>query len=326
MATADQNKNSLTWVLGGALVLIGIFVIVGMVLRRSQADDVETTTTVPNVDPTISSVYISSSADGGADSFGSGINLTTGGTKTIHVNGVVEDLNGAADITNVNVMFYRSDVSGGAACTDDNNDCYKNWTCDTAAGSTSNRLTYNCPIALQYYTDSTDGSGPNGVAGTNWIARVAVTDGSATTTNSTNTVEVNTSMALTIPTTIQYGSLALGAETTDSNNQEMSIVQNGNKVTDVEVSTAAAMTCARGTIPIANQEWSLTDVSYGSGTDLSSSAADTNIGINTNVDDSDGSATNPSDGTRSIYWNIAIPSSGIEGSCTGTTVITAIAG
>ncbi len=99
----------------------------------------------------------------------------------------------------------------------------------------------------------------------------------------------------------------------------MNIAQQGNDVADVEVSSAAAMSCTIGTIAVNGQQWSLTDVDFGAGgtNAMTGSAVDTNL----NVGYRHGS--NP---TKNLFWNISIPSTGVGGSCTGTTTISAIAG
>jgi hypothetical protein len=61
-------------------------------------------------------------------------------------------------------------------------------------------------------------------------------------------------------------------------------------------------------------------VDYGAGgtNALTGSAVDTNLAVGYRTDE-----VNPL--TKILYWNIAIPASGVEGACTGTTVETAIA-
>lgn len=317
------SNHSTHWLIGGALALTSVFLVVAIVIVNSNADDVTTSTTVSNATPTVTSVYISSSANGGADSYGSGITLTAGSTATVHVNGVFTDTNGGGDIPDngATVKFFRTAATGGAACSADNNDCYSvsgvSCTLGVASGNTR---AYDCPVALQYWADATD-------AGTyiadNWTASVTVTDtaGPATSSASTKTVEVNSLTALSIPSTIAYGSLALGASTTNVNNVEKTISQSGNTQADVNVSSSAAMTCTTGTIGVGNQEWAVTDVSFGGGgTQLTGTPAQV-TGLNVAVRTSE-----VTDTSSILYWNIVMPPNGAGGSCTGTTTITALAG
>lgn len=313
-----QESKTLHYILGISLAMIAIFAAASLVMVNSQADSVSTSGSVNNAAPTIVSKFISSSANGQTDTYSGGTinNLTAGGTRTIHINGVVEDTNGQADISTVEAVFYRSGVGG--SCTESSNDCYKVASCtlDTT-GVTSLQKRYNCSMALQYYADSTSTGGEFPTE--NWVVSVKVTDaGSLNATDTALTKEMQTLLGLTIPSSIAYGALALGASTSNANNQEQVIAQAGNDNADVEVSSGAAMSCTIGTIAVANQQWSLTDVSYGAGgtNALSGSAVDTNLNVAYRH------GANP---TKTLYWNITIPSTGVGGSCTGTTTISAIA-
>ena len=315
-----KNRMFRHWIFGIFLFMVVSFGIMSFIFMNSQADDVSTSTTVGNVDPAVDSIYISSSAGGGVDSYGSGIVLLSGTTKTVHVNGVVSDNNGKANIANtaITVIFYRSGATGGADCSADNNDCYQvSGASCTLADATDTTRTYTCPLLLQFYADATDSGA---YSAQNWLAKVIVTDNNAATGNSTHGgVEVNSLTALTIPSTVDYGSLALNETTTDANNVEKTIFQAGNSTADVNVSSSASMVCSSGSIPVGNQTWALTDVAHGSGTVLSGTPTDTNLGVTIRTSD----ITNTS---QILYWGIQIPVSGVGGSCGGTTYISAIAG
>lgn len=309
-------------------MLIGVFVIIALVMVNSQADSVSTTTVVGNVAPTVESVFISSTANAKVDSYAGGAinDLTAGGATTIHINGVVQDLNGRDDITGVSASFRRSGIAlntcdndAGVADAPDNNNCYLVPTCTLTNNANTDQKEYDCAIAIQYYADATDAVSAN--AAENWVVLVDVTDGTASAQDTSLTKEMETMMALTIPSSINYGTLALGATTSAANNQEQTISQAGNDVADVNVS-GTVMTCdIRGSIAVGNQEWALTDVPYGdlASTDLTGLAVDTNLGVPLRTSDT----VNTS---KILYWNIGIPSSGVEGTCTGTNTITAIVG
>lgn len=316
-----QESKILHYVLGLSLVMIAVFATGALVMVNSQADSISTSASVNNVAPTVSTVYLSSSANGGVDSYAGGTinDLVAGGTRTIHVNGIVEDANGNADITGVSGKFYRTSL--GSSCSTSDNDCYVNASCttDTSGGVTATQKRYNCSYVLNYYIDSTSAGGE--FSADNFTAAITVTDAaSASATDSALTKEVQTLLALNIPGTINFGSFALGAATNNTNNAEMVIAQNGNDAADVEVSMASgSLTCdATGTIPRGNIQWSTTDVSHGAGgtNGLTGTAADTNLAVPYRH------GANP---TRSLFWNIQIPSTGVKGSCTGTTTVSAIA-
>ena len=271
-----------------------------------------------NIAPTIESVYLSSSANAKTDAYPGGTinDLVPGGTRSIHINGVVEDLDGKADIDKVQTVFYRSGVTGGADCTADNNDCYKISSCTLSDNANPNQKEYDCQIDLYYYTDATDNGGSYPVD--NWIVFVKVEDKTPeSATDSSLSKEIAAMLSLNIPATLDYGSFSL-AQTTDTNtNQHYIVTQYGNDQADIQVK-GTNMTCDPGAIPVSNQEWSLTDVAYGSGTDLTTSFFTTNINIGYRADD----ATELS---KTLYWNIGIPAIGVGGNCVGTTVVEAIA-
>ncbi len=319
---AEKKSISFThWILGAALVVIGVSMVAAIVILNSQADSSSTSATIANAVPSIVDVFVTTGADytqsdntGGA---GGTLSLIAGGTAMYKITGTAEDLNGRTDITSVAAVLYRSSLTAG--CTPDNNGCYA-VSCTTVNGSTGDQVDYNCPVALQFYTDSTSTGGV--ASAEDWVVSVKVTDNdAANATNNSLHKEVETRLALSIPGTIPYGSLSLGQTTTNANNVQMDLQQYGNDEADVEVSSAGPMGCTvAGAIPVANQKWVLTDVGYsdGSAVALSGTPADTdiNIGYRTN----DGAPL-----TKSLFWNIAIPTSGVEGVCTGTNTVTTIA-
>ncbi|MFH1537074.1 MAG: hypothetical protein ABID45_03740 [Patescibacteria group bacterium] len=268
-----------------------------------------------NAAPTVDSVYVSDTSLEKNDDFGSGIDLVGGSGKNIYINGTVGDVDGADYIDTVEVVFYRSGATGGVACSADNNDCYKIATCGLAANDATHK-DYDCLINLKYWADATAAGGP--YPDEDWKVYVKVTDvGALTDDDATHAdIEMNSTLALTIPVSIIYGTHALSFSNTAADNQEKTIVQQGNTQADVEVS-GTALTCTIGTMPAGNQEWSITDVDHGLGTDLTGSAVDTNLDIGYRTDD-----VTPL--TKLLYWSIEVPATGVGGSCTGTNTVTAI--
>lgn len=305
------------------IAIIGFFALV-ILSRYSFTDLVTTSSYIANVSPTVVSVYISSQANGLTDDYplGTIYDLVAGSTRTIHVNGVVQDLNGRSDVTSVSASFRRSDIpltSCDSTAEQDSNYCYYVDTCTLTNNANTDQKAYDCAMALEYFIDATDAAGlyPN----ENWIVDVQVSDGDSSNTNSSVTKEVASVLALSIPGSISYGILSLGEFTTSASNYEMVISQAGNTAADVEVfSTQNTMTCSiRGTIDISLEQWSLSDVSYGhvDANSLTSSAVDTNLNVERRSDDSQNTS-------KKLYWNIKVPDSGIEGTCTGTNTITAV--
>ena len=296
-----------------------IIVILSLLLFNisNQADTVSVDTEITNTAPTVDSVFISDTANGLVDDYSGGtITPTAGAAKTLHINGVVSDANGTADIASVKMAFYRSGATNGSACTADQNDCYPVVGCALSADTATTKK-YNCEIAVQFWADSTDTGGR--FSAEDWQVYVEAEDNTATTgSNNSVSKEIGTVLSVNIPTSIVYGTFGLGESTTALNNNEMLITQQGNDEADVEVS-GTAMTCSNiGVIPDSNQKWALTDVGAASGISLSSSATSTNIGIGYKDEDL-------TDVSKTLYWNITIPETGVKGVCTGSNTISVIA-
>lgn len=319
-----QDSKSLHYVLGAALALIAVFVVVALVMINSQAANTNTQVAIDNVSPTVEAIFLSNDAetgDGGqqVDDYAAGTinSLVSGSTKNLYLTGYVKDMNGSDDITNAEAVLYRTGATNGADCTADKNDCYVDATCDVFDKTGVTDLWYSCgPFAVQYFADSTSAGGA--YLSDNWTGRVEVTDGT-TTGNTTLAKEMQTLLSLSIPGSIDYGTLALGAVTTDANNQTLTVTQQGNDAADVEVSSATAMACTvRGTIPVASQAWALTDIGFATSTPLTGGATDTALGITYQTDE-----VTPTTGI--LYWNVAIPDNNTEGTCTGFMTVSAIA-
>ncbi len=281
-----------------------------------------TTLAQANTAPTIISTYLSATTGAQTDDYPSGsiTDLVPGGTRSIHVNGIVEDLDGRADIAIVSVVFRRSGATNGNTCTADNNDCYRVTSCSLFNNEDVNQKEYDCLVQIQYYADSTvatTGRFPD----ENWVAEVYVEDLQvASATDNTVTKEMGEILALDIPTAIDFGTLNLAETTGVDTNVHQVISQFGNDQADVEVNGFGAMTCVLGTIPVANQQWALSDVAYDdpASTVLTAISTDTNLAVPYRDDDQ----TNAS---KVLYWNIEIPSIQISGSCSGTVTVSSIA-
>jgi hypothetical protein len=270
--------------------------------------------------PTVVSVVIATTANGQTDSFpGGSIDLIAGSTRTVYVNGVVEDLDGKATISSVSGKLHRSGVQDGNNCSADTANCYVVGNCALGDNADPNQKTFSCRMNLLNIAQSTVSGGqfPN----ENWVAYVSVTDGVETGTHNATTKEMQSILSLTIPSTIAYGNRDLGAQSTVENNVEMVLTQRGNVEADVEVSmTATGMACASGTIPRGNVKWALTDVAYSHG----SNAALTATPVDTNVYVGYGTHSAPTP-TKTLYWNIQIPIEGVGGYCSSSVNVSSIA-
>lgn len=317
----NHNQDSMHWVMGGALLLIGAFVAIVLVMLNSQADNVNTSANVNNVAPTVVDVYMTTGADftqsDNTGGNGGAIDLVANGIKTVKVTGTVEDLNGAADIQTVSLAFYNS--AQAPSCSVDSNNCYKVNNCQTQAGPTLDQLDFNCTVNLAHWTDSSVAGGPD--ATKEWVVSVDVKDvDNVTTNNNALRKEVNTLLALQIPNALDFGTLALLSQTNAGNNQTMTVTQFGNDEADVEVSMATPMNCSvRGSIPQNAVKWGLTDAAWNDVGNVALSGTPTDTELNVGYRTNDGVAL-----TKDLFWNISIPS-GVEGTCNSNMVITAIA-
>ncbi|MFC1618029.1 hypothetical protein ACFL2B_01990 [Patescibacteria group bacterium] len=325
MPEVKKTPNMGMWVFGVVLIVVIVFVALTLMLVYSQADPVTQETQITNVAPSIGTIYISDSQYGESHDYVTsptepepGIDLEPGGTQTVHINGRVTDANGVADAANWTLVgkFYRTSVT--SSCSADDNNCYEffSWDCTTNVLD-STTFQYDCPIALQYYADATDAV--SDYSGDKWTPFVYVSDGGLNDFGiGSYQPDMNTLLALTIPDTIDYGTLANDTATSfpSGTTEYQTYVQQGNDEADVEVS-GNTLNCDAGTIPVGNTQWSLTGVNYDDpGTnDLTGTptTAAINVGYRTN------GVVN-----KDLYWNIYVPFN-VSGSCSGSATMTAIA-
>lgn len=349
-----QENNATHWVMGGALILIGLFVVIALVLVRSEAQNV--TTTIDNAAPIIvdgtekfclGTLGTGDLANSCSDQ--ASLTLNAGSTLAITAVATVRDTNGRDDLDAATALgaFYYDSGSETEACTADNNNCYKqtagNCTLSNHTGQTSTDTWIICQYTLQYFANESIDAGV-------WNGFFEVDDVAGSTANnsgSEETTEIAKLVASTFPD-VAFGSRALGTQSTIGNNVDLSHTNNGNVDVDFQVSlddddTDSAIDCATGTIPVGNVEWNYDvagtpgDLAYGS------------VGNTDLIDENDGGApatiaasicrrtndtaaqgpTNPrtateldctvtnqdADDVAYTYWNIEIPASGVLGAC-----------
>ena len=300
------------------LVAASFLLIIGLVLRYTGAADVTTSAEIQNEPPTINTIRFATTAFDADDLTSTGILPSVGNTRTIHINGLIQDNNGKTDIatSTISLTFHRT--TKGNTCTTDQNDCYHTTTCTfdyTLLSETE--LAYNCPLDLSYYIDATDPAGA--YKDDNWTAEVTLADQAGSPTTLEATIEVNSLLALNLPDGIDYGTRSLGEQSSSTTNVETPLTQRGNTRADVFVS-GGTMDCSAngglGSLATNAQKWSLTDIDYTATTSIALTASDTktNRNIRLRTDDQNESSKN-------LYWNIAIPQSGVKGLCTGANTI-----
>ena len=305
------------------LTIIGLMAGLNFWTSEVKADQASSGTSVTNSLPVASSVSIDAAA--------ASITLTEATTKTVTATFTVTDNNGCEDIdshvsTDTIAVFYRTNVASGAACTPDAENCYAmecTQDADTCtAGGADLVATYTCTSSVQFYADPTDAGAT--YEASDWTATATPRDNAGTdgTTNA-DTIEMDSLTALDVTATIAYGALALGANTTTTD-QTTVVTNTGNRQIDAQVdgygasdSDGYAMTCTIGTFALSYERYSTTaSTDWATKTQLT----DTAFTI-TAFDLAKGAAS-----TKNIYWGLGLPATGVGGSCSGKVNFTATNG
>ena len=128
---------------------------------------------------------------------------------------------------------------------------------------------------------------------------------------------MNTLRALELSTTtINYGTLSPGQDT-GTLNETTTVTDTGNAAIDIYLYGIDWESGAK-TLPVGSQEWSLsTSISYGSGTNLTSTPS-TAVEL-----DLSKPTSHPSTSTDDIYFGFGVPSTQAVGTYTGTTTFEA---
>ncbi len=257
--------------------------------------------TVANVAPVASSASLNGESD---------IVLTEGTTTPEVVTGTVTDANGCVDLTSIVIKVYTGTL--GSCTVTNNTTCYittlsspsTDASCtggsDTTVAISSSNATFN----MQYY--ATPGT---------WKASIIPSDGGgAGTTSSSSGTTLDSLTALEVSSTITYGSVANGANS--SGDHIATVTNTGNIAIDYNLS-GADLTCTTiGSIPKGDQQYGTSSFSYGGGTALTATPAlvSANIAVQTS-----GTPV-----TASSYWQITVPN-GVSGTCSGNVTFAAVA-
>lgn len=308
------------------IAAVALIALVYMVVVRSQADTSSQSTVVANATPTVDTV-ITAVASGGVDQ--ATVTPTENTTKRIYLRGAATDNNGCNDIDTATAWeyrIYRTNVTGGAACTVDNNDCYigasGNLTFTNCTGAGDLSLDYEGYIDSQFYADATDTG--SAFAANEWTARVKAVDEAASPANGvlTDTYELASLIALDVTAAVNYGTVVLGA---DSAVQTITFTQTGNRSYDFNRSVDGDMICngvgsqniAAGQVKrhLTDSLFAWTDVAAVALT-ITPTEDEFNMGRRSN----DASAL-----TAAYYLRLRMPATGLRGTCTNTATFTAIA-
>ncbi len=317
-----SEGKSLHLLYGVLFTIIALAALVALIRMQSRADTVSQTVATGNATPAIDLITISAGSYGTA---ATALTLTESTTTTAYIWGNASDSNGCEQIdaaADYAIKFYRTNVTGGSACTADDNDCYSiatlNITVDQCTVGGSDLISrYQGTVALNYFADPTDTGAVQ--AATSWTASVTANDGTATSAAGTATTEINTLLSLDVTGTVNYGTVALSGT---SANQTVSVTNTGNAGIDATISgTTGSFTCTVGNFTLGSAEWSLSPVfTYGTGTDITTISAALHSAVGALVVQRTAGVS-----SSNFYTAVQLPATGISGTCTNTLTVAATA-
>ena len=266
---------------------------------------------VNNVAPVISAVTVNS---------GVTISLGEGVTTPVVLSATATDNNGVTDISTVTGDLYRSGI-GNSACDngaeDDYNSCYAVESCSVGATTTSSG-DYTCTVNMQYFADPTD-------AGTSfpddtWLDTIVATDDDAAvgSTEVTTGVELESTVALDVTASIDYGSMSVGQ--TMALTEGTTVEATGNVGLDEELSGADMLGVGdtSNTIAVGYQKYHLTEsTAYGAGTTLTVSATEVELNCRKTTVLGTGE-------TKATWWGLEIPNGTVADTYGGSNDVTAV--
>ncbi|MBI5654782.1 hypothetical protein HZC53_03980 [Candidatus Uhrbacteria bacterium] len=324
------------YLLAGVLfTAIALVAIVALFMLKSKADVTTQEAGAGNTAPTVDSMYVAETSLGtdiGPAGIGAGFTTNEGLPKNIFVGGTITDLNGCHNLMQATVTLYRSGILPGVSCTPDTNNCYHTTLyfpddfdgCDTPDDTD---VTFETSFSLPNYVDPTDAGSPN--EPDTWVAAVNVADNAEEQMMLQETYEVASLAAFSVPNAINYGTLALGA---DSNAIELTFSNTGNRDVDSDVialhDPLAQPTPIEGdmvsnlsgfdNIAASAVHYSLSALTaWESATAVSKTAStDLALGLVQQTED----LTIP---TTDTYWRLRMPAAGVQGTYTNTVVFTA---
>ena len=247
-------------------------------------------------DPVVTNATI----NGGLD-----ISLVPGTTTAVYATSTVTDLNGYTDIVSATATIYRSGATGGASCTENNNDCYRlsGASCQFTNCS-GDSCVVECLADVYFHADPTDTSSL--YEGQEWLAFIEVEDtiGGYGFGSTAMGVEVTTLRAIDVDSLIDYGSLAVNSDT-GSYNASTTIFNQGNVEVDIELQGTDLSDGASSVIPADEQKFATSTFTYstcGAVCDPLSSTTPTSLDVDLTKPTTDSPPIEDD-----VYWGINIP-------------------
>jgi hypothetical protein len=269
---------------------------------------------VPELSLEFNPVFSAITLNGGQD-----ISLTPGTTTPVYATGTVTDMNGYSDLAHATATIYRS--GAGASCTPDNNNCYVLSTTNNKCSFTNcsgNSCTLSCVADVFFHADATDA---DTYEGQEWLAYMETEDQSdGYDFASAPGVELLTIRALTVDSTINYGSLLVESDT-GSYNPTTTITNLGNTPINVDVEATDLTDGASSYIPANQQKVATSTFTYNSCVSCYQLSSTTPVSIGINL--SKPSTVTPPVETE-VYWGIAVPFGTSNSAHSGLNTFTAI--
>jgi len=230
---------------------------------------------------------------------GQNINLLPGTTTRTYATTTVTDFNGYADFLQGTSTIYRSGATGGAACTANNNDCYRS-SC-SFTNCSGNSCTLSCYADIYYFADPTDSGA---YSGQDWYAFLEVRDTAGGNDFDTSpSVDLLTTRAINVTGPISYGSVAANANT-GSTNASSTVYNQGNVGINLEILGTDLTGSGSSVIPAPNQKFATSTFTYSTCTTCQLLSSTTPVSFNVNM--SKPTAPTPAV-QKNIYWGVAVP-------------------
>ncbi len=237
------------------------------------------------------------------------VDLSACSTVVIWCNATVSDGDGWEDVDNVNATLWDDSVTNEGD-SDDNSNHYTNYSCTLGTNTSLNDVPANCSFTVQYYANPAE-----------WTCKIYANDTSSNVdSNSTADVTVNTLRALDAENTINFGSLAPGANSSaDINN---TITNCGNVAIDLNLSGTNLTNASASVtnISVTNVKYNVTDWNQ----DYSDNMTSLLYLDDTRTEFSLAKRTN-GESNQTTYWKIGMPASIETLIYTGTITFTAVA-
>jgi hypothetical protein len=306
----ERIKHS-TGLLVVVLLVVGFYALSLVVVSYAQAtDELYTSVTIQSAAPTVTNVTLN---NGGA------ITLTEGTTTSVTCSGTISAGGGYWDVTNVTSTIYRSGV--GAACTDEDNDCYQMTltSCVTSSGSGTD-MHVVCTDYLWFHADSTDAS--SSWPATGWQCKITATTpgGNGDGTSAAQTLNSLAAESLA-PQLIPYGNRAPNSAYTVGARVTTTLYTTGNII--INTLLKGSNMSGPGTAIAPNNQHYVTSSDWTNQTTLNADQVTNNLLLlGQTVKPTSHAAT--SNVYTAIGWGLDVPNAQTPGLYTGTNTSTAI--